>query len=293
MENQVEMKIDESSLVETKELILSTKSDSCILLNGDKKSKALYNLKDFIDFEGDKTIDFVTISVPFATIPNSMYNINDLANKLMLSFNSTNYTYTFPNGNYTYITFISTFQSIVPVHFGITYNSISNKFTITNTTWTFSLLEESTIDYIIGFSGTQYSSTASAPYSLVLPRCINFLPTPIINICCDQINNGQSLGLNSNASFSNILASIPNVSKLNNEIVYQNVSDEFVIRNTSHNNLIISILDDDGAFIDFNGISSWFLLRFKIHKKIKVVKGSFSDFLVNATNIRSLIQTEE
>ena len=87
MENQVEMKIDESSLVETKELILSTKSDSCILLNGDKKSKALYNLKDFIDFEGDKTIDFVTISVPFATIPNSMYNINDLANKLMLSFN--------------------------------------------------------------------------------------------------------------------------------------------------------------------------------------------------------------
>lgn len=293
MANQIELQTDVNSLVETEELILSTKSSSCIVLNGDKKSRVLYNLKDLIDFENDTTIDYVTVSVPYAVIPNSMYNVNEYSNTLLVNYGGNNYTYTFPNGNYTYQTFITTFKNTLPAIFNITYNNTTNKFTITNTNYTFSVLQGSTMDYIFGFSSTTYSTTISTPYTLVMPRCINFLPTPIINICCDQINNGQSLGQNSNAQFSNILASVPNTTKLNNQLIYQNVQDEFVIKNISHNNLTINILDDDGRFIDFNGISSWFLLRFKIHKKVKVVKGAFSDFLVNATNIRGLIDNTE
>ena len=287
--NAIQLAINESALVETKELILSTKSSACILLNGDFKSRALYNLKDFIDFEGDKTIEYVTVSVPYATVPNSMYNINNQSNTLIVLSNSVTTVYTFPNGNHTYVSFMSAFQTVMPAQFSITYNAVANKFTITNSTAAFSLLTGSKLDYVVGFSGT-VSSSNTAPYTLVMPRVINFLPTPIINLCCDQINNGQNLGINSNAQFSNILASIPNVSKLNNEIVYQNVQDEFVIKNVSHNNLTISILDDDGNFIDFNGVSSWFLLRFKIHKRINVIKGSFNDFLTNATSIRSMIE---
>lgn len=291
MNNVVEMAVNEMALVETKEIILSTKSSSCILLNGDMKSRALYNLKDQIDFENDKTIDYITISVPYASIPNSMYNVNDNSNKLVVLMNSITTTYTFPNGNYTYVSFMSAFQTLLPASFGITYNSVSNKFTITNTTYPFSFLQ-STVDYIVGFSGI-VSSTTLSPFVLTMSRTINFLPTPIINLCCEQISNGQNLGINNAGQFSSILASIPNVSKLNNEIVYQNASDEFVIRNISHNNLTISILDDDGEYIDFNGISSWFLLRFRIHKKIKVVQGSFSEFLGNATKMRSLVNEEE
>lgn len=291
MNNIVEMAVSEMALVETKEIILSTKSTSCILLNGDKKSKALYNLKDQIDFENDKTIDYVTISVPYASIPNSMYNVNDNCNKLVVLMNSITTTYTFSNGNYTYVSFMSAFQTILPTSFSITYNSVSNKFTITNSTYQFSFLQ-STIDYIIGFSGTISSPTLS-PFVLTMPRTINFLPTPIINLCCAEISNGQNLGINNAGQFSNILASIPNVSKLNNEIVYQNASDEFVVKNISHNNLTISILDDDGIYIDFNGCASWFLLRFRIHKKIKVNQGTFSEFLGNATKMRNLMNEEE
>ncbi len=76
---------DEMSLVETEELLLSSKSSSCILLNGDKKSSIQYNLRNIIDFENDKTIDYVTIAVPYAVIPNSMYNINEYTNKNQLN----------------------------------------------------------------------------------------------------------------------------------------------------------------------------------------------------------------
>lgn len=282
----------DASLVETREIILSTKGSSTILLNGEKKSHAIYNLRNIVDFENDTSIDYVSISVPYAVVPNSMYNVNDLSNKLDVIYGGTTYSYVFANGNYTYTTFMTAFASVMPAHFSISFNSLTSKFTISNTTYTFTLLESSTIDYIIGFS-SEISSTLTAPYKVVMPRCVIFLPTPVINVCCDEINNGQSLGRNSNPLFSNILCSIPNTSKLNFELVYQNVQDEFVLKSNGSNTLTLSILDDDGNYIDFNGVSSWFLLRFKIHKKYKVIKGSFSDFITNATNIRKLFDEEE
>jgi len=284
--------MNETSLVETMELVLSTKSKNSIILNGEKKSKVQYNLRNMIDFENDKTIDYVTVSMPYATLPNSSYNVNDYSNTLNVAWGGNNYSYVFINGNYNYQSFITAFQSILPAHFSITYNATKNKYTITNSSYSFTLLN-STIDYIIGYTGTLASSTVSAPYTLEMIRVVNFLPNPIINICCQEICNGQSLGLNSNPLFSNILASIPNTSKLNNELVYQNASDEFVIRNVYNNTLNISILDDDGNYIDFNGVSSWFLLRFRIHKRIKSAQGSFNDFIGKATNIRNFIEPQE
>ena len=284
--------MNETSLVETMELVLSTKSKNSIILNGEKKSKVQYNLRNMIDFENDKTIDYVTVSMPYATLPNSSYNVNDYSNTLNVAWGGNNYSYVFINGNYNYQSFITAFQSILPAHFSITYNATKNKYTITNSSYSFTLLN-STIDYIIGYTGTLASSTVSAPYTLEMIRVVNFLPNPIINICCQEICNGQSLGLNSNPLFSNILASIQNTSKLNNELVYQNASDEFVIRNVYNNTLNISILDDDGNYMDFNGVSSWFLLRFRIHKRIKSAQGSFNDFIGKATNIRNIIEPQE
>lgn len=286
MSNTVQLQVNDEKLVETEELILSTKGSASINLNGDMKSNVLYNLGDLIDFEGDNTIDFVTVSVPYCVIPNSMYNINATNNLFIYQTASLVAVY-IPAGNYTYQTFMTYFNANTP--FTLTYMPVTNKFRITSSSQ-FELTPGSTIDYIMGFSSSEtlYSSTV-APFFLDFPRVINFLPPPIINVCCDQISNGQCLGVNSRPLFSNILASIPNTSKLNAELVYQNAQDEFTLKNVSHNNVVLSILDDQGRFIDFNGISSYFLLRFKIHKKIKVVKGSFNDFLVNATNIRDLV----
>jgi hypothetical protein len=273
--------------IDIQEIIFSTKSQNCILLNGDKKSSAQYNLQNLIDFENDKSIDHVKVSVPYAIIPNSMYNINDNNNKLIILTNVTT-TYTFPNGNYNYNTFISQFNTLFSAtSFTISFNSLTNKFTLSNSSTNFSLLSQSTIDYIMGFSGTISSTTGSAPYTLTLTRSCNFLPLPIINICCDQISNCQTLGNNSNPLFSNILASVPNISKIGNQIIYQNVEDEFILNNLSQNIITLNYLDDAGNFIDFNGLSTWVLLRFKIYKKYKVIEGTFNDFLKGSTQLRN------
>jgi hypothetical protein len=46
------------------------------LLNGDYKSKALYDLRDIVNFANDDTIDFVEVSMPYAVITNSNYIVD-------------------------------------------------------------------------------------------------------------------------------------------------------------------------------------------------------------------------
>ena len=284
---------EKMSLVDTKVLYLSTKSSSGILLNGEKKSYIQYNLGDYIDFENDLTIDYVSVSVPYAIITNSNYNINSYNDRLDVFYDNSYFSWYFTHGNYTYQSFITAFKTLGGVHWNITLNSLTNKFTITNDTYTFTILGTSTMDYIIGISGDELSSTASAPYSMTCSRMCNFLPTPVFNVCCDSINNGQVVSKSNSVSFSNVLCAVPNVSKLNTQIVYQNPQEEFVLRSSKQNTLTISILDDNGQFIDFNGIASFFSLKFRVHKKIPKIQGNFYDFVGKASNIRNIIQNEE
>lgn len=293
LEAQLEYMKDEKT-TEVKVLQLSTKSSAGTLLNGSAKSYIQFNLRDYIDFEGDDTIDYITVSCPYAIIPNSTYNVADKNNKLVMDFSGNTYTYTFANGNYTYQTFMTAFKALVPAAFSITYNSITAKFTITNSLVPFTMNAASTMDYVVGFSGTTASTTASAPYTLVMPRCVCFLPEPIYNICCMEINNGSALAQNGNFAFSSILASVPNNGKINSEIVYnQDSGAEFPIINSTFNYLTIQIMSDEGLLLDFNGLASFFTLRFKIHKKVRKILGGFSDFVGRATRMNALMEADE
>lgn len=286
---------EKSSQVETKVLYLSSKSTSCILLNGNKKSHLSFNLNNYVDFENDNTIDYITISVPYAIITNSNYNINEYNDRLDIYYDNSYFSWYFPHGNYNYTNFITQFKNSGGSTFNITFNTLTNKFTITNTTYSFTILGTSTMDYIIGTSGNE-SSTASAPFTLTCSRVANFLPVPVFNVCCDSIYNGQILGNNinnSSISFGNVLCAVPNVSKLNSQIVYQNPQEKFVLKNTNQNTLIISIVDDNNNYIDFNGVSNFFSLKFEIHRKLNKIQGNFFDFISKATNLRNLIENEE
>jgi len=249
-------------------------------------------LRDYIDFEGDNTIDYVEVALPYACIPNSPYNVSSKNNMLSMSFDGNLYNYTFPVGNYTASTFITQWAQIVPANFVLTYSTLTSKFTITTTSYSFTVNAESTIDYTIGFSGTT-TSTLSSPYTLVMPRCFNFLPEPVFNICCPEISNGQALANGGVFQFSNILATIPNAGKNNVQTVYQNTGDDFILRTSSYNSITIQILSDEGEYIDFNGIASFFALRFKIHRKIAGIEGSFLDFASRSSNLRLLQEVAE
>lgn len=249
-----------NNIVETKILHLSSLSDSGEVLNGDFKSAVRYNIPDAIVY--DDTIEYIYWSIPFCIIPNSNYIINETNNRLDILMLGITTSYYFEFGNYNANLFISKFKSIVPSSFNISLNSINNKFTITNTTNDFSLLTTSTLDYIIGFSDT----LSSVDKSISCPRSCNFLPIPRINITCPQLSN-SSIMSNIN-DISNIILSVPNNAKLNGQIIYQNVSHiKKLFKNDRFDNFTISLCDDNGTPINFNGISFYMSIQFDICRK--------------------------
>lgn len=258
---------------DTKIIYLSTQSSSGILLNGDWKSQVSYDLKNYLDFENDDTIDYFTVSMPYACIPNSNYVISEINNNISIAFPSisSNFTtFTVPVGNYTYTSFISTFKSVIS-GMNIVLNQLTKKFSI-GFSDEFIISSQSSLSSVMGFSETitaqyGYSSTLGTTcYYIDLPRCINLLPIPRFFIRCDAINNGIVLS-SSGVTTSDVLMSVPNVSKQNSQIIYENNMDEFVVKNFITNAITISITNENGSFINFNGISSYFCLRFNIYRK--------------------------
>lgn len=276
---------------DTKILYLSTQSSSGILLNGDWKSQISYDIKNYADYSDDDTVDYYTVSMPYACIPNSNYVINENNNTISIAFPniSSNFsTYTFPVGNYTYTSFITTFKSVIS-GMNIALNPLTKKFTI-GFGDLFVISSRSTLSSIIGFSSTltgQYgynSTLGTTCYYADMPRCLNLLPIPRFFIRCDTINNGIVLS-STGVTTSDVLMSVPNVSKQNSQIIYENNMEEFVVKNQNvSNSITISITDENGNLINFNGISSYFVLRFNIYRKA-IQKPLKFDKLMQSLNI--------
>ena len=370
-------KYELSNIVETKMLYLSTKSSQCTQLNGSMKSRVSFDLRSYLDFAGDDTIQSITLSMPYAILCNSNYQINSTNNTLYYTINGGNYKAVFPNGNYTTDTFMPTFVSVLTATsgagFSISLNSVNGMFMVTNLYNSFTFLGTSTINYILGFSDTissnivvpfqetafigsiaantnqltvsstfspNFSLTVSqyiifydpntsvnvtaqiatitgkytytlnttigttailnsniitgAPYGIFMPRLCNFLPNPLFRIVIENnsLYNGTVLGSAGQPQYSNVLASIPNVTKQNTQVVYQNFSDEFAIQASGQTTLILGIMDDNNNYIDFNGISSYFQLRIRIYRRIKRSLSTFVTVLEGATKLRNLIEEE-
>jgi hypothetical protein len=260
------------SIQDTKLLFLSTRSSAGTLLNGTKRSLIQYNIPNFLVV--DDSIDYIQFNISSAVIPVSFYTINDNNHTLNILENGITLSYVFPNGNYNASYFITTFLSLLPSRWGITLNPITSVFTITNSLYsTFSILGTTTMDYILGFSG----NITSTNNSLTMPRCCNFLSTPRINIRCGCLAN-SAISTNSTASIKNdVLLSISNNGVPNGQIVFENNNKmKSIFKCDRLDTFIVSITDDDGNLIDFNGVSSFFTFEFDVFRKYLVKPEKFS-----------------
>lgn len=266
-------------IVETKILYLSTKSSSGTLLNGDMKSHILYDLRSYLNYDSDNTVQKITVSMPYALLVNSNYIINQNNSRLSILVGTTTTDYDFPYGNYNVSSFINLFTQTV-VGFTISINAVTNKFSISNSTSPFTLLGTSTIDYIMGFSDNVVSSVVGSTNTAVMPRVCNFLPNASFQICTigGMLYNGIVLDKNGSA-YGNVLCSVPNVSTNNTQLVYNGMSEEFQLQGLGQSQLELAILNNSGEYVDFNGIASFFSLKIKVYRNIERLVGSFSDFL--------------
>lgn len=285
--------ITDEETIESRMIYVSTKRSTSILLNGDYKSKVAYNIGSMVDFD-DPSITKVLVSVPYASLVNSIYQMNETNNVLIYSLlGSGVVNVIFPEGNYTQSTFIQEFQTQMPPEFSITFNPKTSRFTITHSTTQFTFYEDSSIDSVIGFSGTLTSVSVVGVQTMAFNRVCNFLPTPIFYITTDTIHSGQSLGREGAPLFSNIIAAIPNTSRNNQAIVYSNPTDEFELKSRFHPQLVLGIVNDEGVYLNFHGISSFFCLRFRIFRKFKRIGGTMAQAAVRATNTRRIMEEQQ
>jgi hypothetical protein len=101
--------------------------------------------------------------------PNSLYNVNETNNTLIVTINAVKTTYTITKGNYNCNTFITAVLSILPSGFTMTMNSITNIYSLTYTS-DFSI--SGTCGQLMGFYG--YGTLSSISKALTMPFTCNF-----------------------------------------------------------------------------------------------------------------------
>ena len=255
-------------ICETKIFNLSTRSSACNILNTntDYKSKCEFYIPDMI--VRDEFIEYIQFSVNYAVIPVSYYIVNETNNILVVLQNGATTSYIFPIANYTASLFMTQFLTTMGSGWSISLNSSTSKFTITHNSQSFQLLESSTIDFILGFTDTVASSLVSGVHTTTMKRVCNFLPLPRICLRSDEL---------SSCSMDNIVITIPSNAKLNGQIIYQNSSNSKILfRESALSRFTLSLTDDDGNYINFNGISSFFTFQFDIFRKFVPKLPSFN-----------------
>lgn len=203
---------------------------------------------------------YIYLSLQNAVIPYSFYSINDNNNVLIIHSNSNTYTITVPAGNYNIQQMINALQSGLGGLFTITYNSITNKITITNTTYEFTVKKEGTLNNALGFM--EDVDTVSSSRTLTGHHCVNLNQIRAINIDIDMptynINVAQPLN-------QNILATIPVVVQPFGMIYYNNENNFRVNMFCCKMNMIrVKLLDNQNNLINLNGTNYQMTLQIDI-----------------------------
>ena len=246
-------------IMESKVYNLSTNETSCRCLNGTWKSKCEYVVPNMI--ERDETIEYVMFSVPTAVIPNAFYNISEANNQLVVIVSGITTTYKFPLGNYTATTFIAQFNSLLGTEWSLTINYTTNRFTVTGPA-NFTLSVDSTIQTVIGFST---DVIAVGTRTEVMPESFNFYPVPRVCLRCPELANTVVVG---KSPCTDVVATIPNDAPLNGQIYYLNQSNiKLLFRHHELTRFILTLTDDDGNLLNFNGLTSYFTFQFDIFRK--------------------------
>jgi hypothetical protein len=206
----------------------------------------------------------ILISLEGFQFTNSFYTINDYNNNFVFSFSSTGSPYTkiqATKGNYDIDSLLSHLTSILSIYnFSLSYNMITAKITISNTTPFLLKSSSYNIYEVLGFDdyGTK---TLSA--SITSPYLYNLISTQILHICTPNLNF-SSIGLKNKTKY-NILGSI-HINALPSEVqCYKNTSNfNYKITDNEITFINVIIYDQDFNIVNFNNID-WFLsIGFKL-----------------------------
>jgi len=212
----------------------------------------------------------MSVSVLSFVCPNSIYIINETNNVLLMTINGQNQTYFIPYGNYDATTFLTYIQSILS-SFTITFNTINNKFTLSNST-NFTINSGSTIYEVMGFNNkTTYTPTlTNGQYVLTLPYTCNFNGLQNINILLTSINTKNVDSYSK--SNSSIIQSVQ-IPLYCNQILFQKtLENSFNFTQEMMDDIRIELRDDLNNLINLNNQHFNITLLFTTIKDIERFK---------------------
>jgi len=194
----------------------------------------------------------IYLSVVNAVVPYSFYNINSTNNVLFyqeLTSPVTNTTVYMSYGNYN-ANQLSMYLSQNLPNTTVSYSSITNKLTLTNSTNDFKILTAySTCQNLIGVS-TNDLYNSSIGKSLTLASQINLANTQMIKIATN-FQSGSISNLNNNDM--KVLCSFPSTKNPNSLIDYTNNSKYRIDLNTNiFNSINIKLLNQDEQLLELN-----------------------------------------
>jgi hypothetical protein len=237
-------------------------------LNGAFQSQVQVTLPD-LTFHLDN-VQNAYFSVVHCEIPNSFYILNYTNNQFVLN----GVTYTLTRGNYNVNTFMSMLLGILPAGYGMTYNSITTKFTLTNTTIDFTINASSTNSTVNGVMGLGSVDLTSTGRILTMPNVVNFIPLQRLNFRSNYFNFGC---YNSVDGSTDIFLPLQNNAGQNSIINYVNQTQhKFLIQDRSITTFLINVTDDKNQLINFNGIPWLMTIEISVDYLETPKVGSFS-----------------
>jgi len=248
--------------------LISLNSKDAQKLNGDYNSNLFFHIPNIVSESDD--IEYVECAVEDAEIPVAWFLINDTNNVLHYQYNSINTSITLTKGNYNGSNLITEMENKFSDN-GLTctivLSQITGKYTfkfsnpITPITFYYDL--SPILMKILGFTQTVSSVaiTSETP--------INLLGVLKVNICSSKLAPLFSFSSNQNLS-NQIIQTVPINLPSWHQLTYVNKDSHYNrIKSKSINNIDLQLYDDDGNFIEMNGINWSCTIVLKIYKKNK------------------------
>jgi hypothetical protein len=246
--------------------LITLNSEDAQKLNGNYNSNLFFNIPNIVDESPD--ISHLEVSLDSATIPVSWYLINDLTNTLTYIYNSTPFTLTLTNGNYNGSTMITELTNkfddngLVVV---ITLSQVTGLllFKFANAISPVNFIYNTGLMRILGFT----QSTSGVAIVPQLP--MNLLGIQKINICSGNLASISSFS--SSAALSNsVIQSIPIDVPSFHQITYLDKANHFGrMKSRFLSNIDIQLLDENGKFLEMNGISFTLSFVIRIFRKYR------------------------
>lgn len=279
-----------ATIIREKRLISLNSNNATSYNNGSYLSDVVFDFASIL--VRDKSILYIEGGVQSAQIPASFYNIDITNNVFSYTVSSIAYNIQIPPGNYNYSSLVTQMSTLFLVNghtFTFALNRNSNILTMSLTSsGSWNNILPSSIWYILGFN--QNVTTVITASTITFPNLFNLLGQKKLKIYSNNlaIDSVDSVGNATNNLIETISVNQPGFGM----IIYNNIDNTYGHLRTNYLSTVdISIKDELGNYVNFNGVDWTMTIVLIVYKELKVWSHDF-EIVPNHSSVNGSIQPD-